>query len=1169
MYLKSLTIKGFKSFAEPVKVVLSPGVTVVVGPNGSGKSNVVDAIAWVLGAQGPKSLRSSKMEDVIFAGSRSKSQLGRAEVSLVLDNSDAKIQLPLSEISISRILFRSGESEYQLNGAACRLIDILDLLSDTNIGRSRHIIVGQGEVEEVVSARAEERREVIEESAGIAKYRRRRERSERRILTAQADLVRVEDLLKELGRQIRPLERQADAARRYGDLNARHKEIRAYLVGRGLKEQSELIDLKEARLGEVRRLVAIKENEARSVEMTLLQLQEPNSESQAEAGLAIRRAMVLESRLTRLISLSLEREGSLRRRLHSLSSDEELKHAEMELGGFKDEVDALDLQGEALLETQARYEAMEAETSALEEEDTALIAAELSECAAQIANLSGKKESLVATSERLHLELDRLRSRRAWMGEELLRAEEEISTLRIRLKEESVGLEKDAWEVTRSSKLLVEIEAKKDLAEEAVRTLAAQRSSTSGELASFRSIIEGKPDEGGPITPGHLPGWVGYLVDLVEVEKGYEFAFEAAMGTLVEGVLVENLTHTWDAYSALSGLQPTATVRAISELRRYISPARVSGHPLFDGVDFLHRHVTVVKDEHASLVEELLRGVFVVRDLTHAREVLGRDHDSICVTIGGHHFSRQGLFSPTLSGRAMKARIIDLTDRAAVLSIEAEKAESDLREVIFQRDHELETLRDLQKHLTTHDAQIAMIPEKLSILSSRVTELGQEVLQADAYVARLADEEASALVELESLQNRLAELIEFHSLRQRNLSTELERNRTIEARRRASEAMRSEIRVQAAQLEARKSAVLAQIASASERLARLNSQMSQEVMERELLGVRLAVLEALSMELKEAKGQLESLSLRLSMLEASAQKRAEEIMERRRQLDESLEGLRLELVKLRETLHQEEVSVVQDRSYYVAQCESHSRELGQTLEEIRSALPPPGLAPHLLEEEEAKLKARLASIGEVNPYAETELVELRDRSDFLESQIEDVRKSQAELAKVATGIEREMRQVFLQAFEEISANFAQTFLALFPGGAAELVLTCPEEPLGSGVEFNVSIPGKKVKRLSLLSGGERSLVALAFIFALFRTRPAPFMVLDEVEAALDDRNLSSFIELLEGFRVNSQILVVTHQKRTMELADVLIGVSAGPHGVSKVVREDINSYHSVMSPDTP
>jgi chromosome segregation protein len=1019
MYVKRLKLAGFKSFAAPTAMEFEHGVNVIVGPNGSGKSNISDALSWVLGAQAPSTLRSGSMEDVIFAGSESKSRLGMAEIELTLDNSSGILPLELAEVTISRVADRSGGSEYRINGAACRLLDVLELLSDTGVGRSIHSVVGQGNLDAVLQARPEDRRTFIEEAAQIGKYRRRKDRALRKLERVDGNVMRLNDVLTELRRGLRPLKRQANAAARYSELMAEQRDLRQRLA---------------------------------ATEIHRLALEEVDLDVEAEE----RKTQLLTDELANVRALL---ESASDERDAIATAVEEQQRTANRIGRAADRLESLGrLAGERAQGINAR------------------LAAETEE---------GYRERI-----RL-LEAERER----WGGE--TRDLEEASAAAAKLATQ-----------TRAT-----AEAAGAARDEAERALAQARGA---ETAAAQDLVRAEGSESASRqTLGALEARVHAATERREVRERELKADEHDLAAAEKEVT--------DFESELDRVTELA---AGAEMELESRRAR------------------------ADSLKEKLNSSHAERAAARARFEALREVTALLADIG----AASARLQPLLSRAAEQARVASAgEDEASRIVAEAESAVEETWLVVSRHDEEL---RRLDAHMSGAAERLAGKRRKRETREIELAALNEEL-------ARVQD--ALAQAERASIEERA-------SLPARRQAAEEARDRRENADR-ALAAARSEAEAAAgangeATLEAR---------SAAERM--LSAKLRFEEAEAGIADAQkaLAGLADLRASLTEARDRARTVSEIATMSarqaatwSAEAEERASDARRKAHAADERLGSLRRRERELEATLadaaqrkNQAQVRRAETRARIEALGERALDEWGLTVENLKSL---ERLDSETEEESRSRVEALerdLRRLGAVNPNAAEEYEEASERETFLVEQMQDLENSKRDLMKIVRDVDATIVEVFGTAFSDVAREFEVVFDRLFPGGNGKLKLTDPDDLLNSGIEVEARPPGKNVRKLSLLSGGERSLVALAFLFAIFRSRPSPFYLLDEVEAALDDVNLARFISLVHELETNAQILIVTHQKRTMEAADVLYGVTM-KEGVSSVVAKRMEDVDSLV-----
>ncbi len=1171
MFLKSLTVKGFKSFADPALLEFEPGVTVVVGPNGSGKSNVVDAVAWVLGAQGPRTLRSARMEDVIFAGSSQRPALGRAEVSLTIDNSAGKLATDLAELTITRTLFRSGDSEYAINGAPCRLLDIQELLSDTGVGRQQHVIISQGHLDAVLEARPEDRRAVIEEAAGVLKHRRRRERAERRLAATEENLERLFDLVREVKRQIRPLERQAAAARSYAGLAEELRAVRLYVGGTELRTLDD-------RRGEGERLQAGLRVAEEELGSALAQLDadsartadELSAERESDLAASLARAEGMVERARGLAGVLRERQRSLARALDAAADADVVSTLEAEGARLTEELAATDRDEQGLAPEQDELAVVEA---AVSRELEAHLSAwgdggELRSADEALATARAQLASLEHSLERDRRTLDQLAGR-------LAAAERRAAALEGQEHELTERVAEHEQERHRLQAAVADAEAAHrtaveglERAEEALREAEQDHArSVARADALERALDEARGGASAELLAG-IDGVVGTLFDLVDVDSGWEEAFEAAAGAALAAVVVAG---SEPARAALSRLRRDGAPGAVLALTGSAN-SRPGAGDLPPGAEPIRNHVRPRAGANVAgldvVLDTLLAGACcAVRGWSEAIDVALSRPDLVVVTREGDRFSSTG-WRVRAAGAIVTAALVDeararaeaarsAAARAAEERATAQAAAESSRQAAVEAvraDDRNELARQTARagRLRVADERAPLGVELEEILRDR-SEVEERITRDAARAADLV----AALPGLDEATVNAAERVEGAREERRRIDEEIA---SVTARR--------------SDWEVRSAGILERRRVLAERLAEVERRLTGHAEERREAAARRERLETHA----NTVGRLLALVVSAQdVLEVAL----DELRARHRQQREAVRagGVKLEELRRRRTATDQELTDARSRRQEIevvlvesairreSVVEGLRRELGATPEEALAARRPDLPEDVEIAARAEQLESEIAAIGPVNPLALDELTELGERHRFLEEQVDDVRRARRELHQVIRTLDDEIMQVFAVAFADVNEHFSNLVTSLFPGGTGRLSLTDPENLLDTGVEVEVRPAGRNVRRLSLLSGGERSLVAMAYLFAVFRSRPSPFYLMDEVEAALDDVNLMRFLALVHEFREEAQLIIVSHQKRTMEAADALYGVTMAPGGSSKVVSQKVPRQRGETEPD--
>ncbi|MFP4512583.1 MAG: chromosome segregation protein SMC [Acidimicrobiales bacterium] len=1156
MFLKNLTLKGFKSFAETTSLDLETGITVVVGPNGSGKSNVVDAIAWVLGAQAPSSVRSQKMDDVIFAGTTKRSALGRAEVSLTIDNTAGVLPIDFTEVTLTRILFRTGESEYAINGVPCRLLDIQELLSDSGVGRQQHVIVSQGQIDGVLNARPEDRRFIIEEAAGVLKYRRRKEKAERRLSSTEGNLLRIQDLLREVRRQLRPLERQADAARRHGDVVGELHALQVHVAGRELATLRAKLDADAATRAEL----AETERQHRST-LSRLDTEVMAAEARLTAaggddlGNDLARFESLRERARGLHAVLLERTRGIERERtamvdHTVIANLESEAARLdhELAEVDEAERALQPQLDDLADQEARLAADRERFDTDWGDGVAEPSGRAAEVRGELSGLNGSIQQGEADLGHLDQSLARLTQRASELDAEAARLREQLAAATE--AEEPIVARLDAAERRR-----IEAEEALERATATRRDAEAERHRWTARAEALSLALDEARARAGAERLAGIPGVVGTLLDVVEVDQGWEAAFEAAVGDALTAVVVDGLDAGRRALEALHHGQARGAVLALGAA----VPAAAATAPVAVGQP-VRSHVRSDNRDVEALLDHLLgRAVVVDTGWEAAVDLAIANPQAVVVTRDGDRFSATGWRIGMAGSGATRAALDEATANAESAATEVERATL----AVDAAEAELAVARDAEhavaKELDANDATVSAAGDGLQRVE---TERRDAATQHEA----LDNQRRDQVARLEREVARRDELAAILPVLEDEEAQRVEQGRALtEARSRLDErttalaATRRELDVAAAGLAQRRSVLTQRRAEITDRLERDQHERDEanarkhEMDRRATATTRLAGLVAERLDLIETqlvrlhelrKEQSDAVRSVAGDLDATRRERAE--------VEQALE-------ETRERISRIEMADAETRVRIETAIETLRRDLDVDPDAAIEAECPPLADGVTAAARVRELERELRMMGPINPLALEEYEALQERHTFLEEQLDDVKSTRRDLAKVIRAIDAEIVDIFSDAYADVAANFAHLFETLFPGGTGRLRLTEPDDMLTTGIEVEAKPSGKNVKKLSLLSGGERSLTALAFLFAVFRSRPSPFYVMDEVEAALDDVNLHRFLDLLHEFRTEAQLLIVSHQKRTMEAADCLYGVTMQPGGSSRVVSERVAS----------
>jgi chromosome segregation protein len=1190
LYLKSLTLRGFKSFASATTLNFEPGITCVVGPNGSGKSNVVDALSWVMGEQGAKTLRGGKMEDVIFAGTSGRAPLGRAEVVLTIDNSDGALPIEYSEVTISRTMFRNGGSEYAINGNATRLLDIHELLSDSGIGRELHVIVGQGQLDSILQATPESRRGFIEEAAGVLKHRKRKEKAVRKLEACEANLNRLSDLINEIRRQLKPLGRQAEVARKAAVIQAEARDAKARLLADDLLQatqalESELAD--EQAMNERRRALELALESARETELAAEEAVRQGVPRLTAAQETWYSLAALKERVATTLSIA-------RERMRQAEDDP----GELLFGRDPDELDreanrVAAQENELSTQLQERAQALQDATNhrtACEEahrgEENRL--AGLVRAAADrregLARLTGQVNSLRSRGEAAAAEISRLTAAQqeaATRAEQAFRAFTALETKVAGLDAGELNLDADH---EAALEVLNRIEQQQHELRHQEQVATQERAALAARVEALQVGLNRKDGSSALLAASdRLDGLLGSVAALVRVETPYETAIAAAFGAAADAVAVSGIDAAVDAFDHL---KTEDLGRAGMLLSGAAETQRTEDWPGLPSRARYAVEVVDVPDQLLPAVNRLLRKVALVENLPVARSLIATLPDVVAVTQDGDvlsaHFAAGGSSAtPTLI--ELQAAIDDAQQRL----IEASHACDRLRFAQSQLDEQHRqastTVEIALARLHESDAAMAAVAEELGQLSSTARSANAEAERLRQAIAEAEDARDRDVAGLADLEHRLEVAAETVDDIEPNPAG---RDRLAEQAKLAR-AAEMDARLALRTLEERARA-LAGRADALRRAADRERQARvREIARRERMLREARTATAVQAGATFLAQQLEH-SLALAARERSeaeaARSEAEAALGAARG---TVRSLTRDFESLVDAAHRDEVARAEQQMRVEALAERAMAELGLEAVALLSEYGPdkpvpvltredgsttsgeddqPGPVPYVRDQQQKRLRTaerELSLLGRVNPLALEEFDALEERHRFLSEQLEDLRKTRRDLLDIIVEVDNRVQQVFADAYTDVAAAFERVFARLFPGGEGRLILTEPGNWLTTGVDVEARPPGKKIKRLSLLSGGERALVAVSFLISLFIARPSPFYILDEVEAALDDTNLGRLLEIYEELRATSQLLVITHQKRTMEIADALYGISMRGDGVSTVISSRLRETESV------
>ena len=1173
-----MTLKGFKSFASSTSLNFEPGITCVVGPNGSGKSNVVDALSWVMGEQGAKSLRGGKMEDVIFAGTSGRAPLGRAEVSVTIDNTDGVLPIDFTEVTISRILFRNGASEYQLNGETTRLLDIQELLSDSGIGREMHVIVGQGQLDAILLANPEERRAFIEEAAGVLKHRKRKEKALRKLDSMTANLARIQDLTVELRRQLKPLGKQAEVARKASTIQSDVRDSKLRLLADDLLQLRSTVDSEVADESALR---------ARKDEVEAALNSARNREEQIDATALIENPLLVKAQ-ENYYQLTAQREkfrgiqnlASERARFLSEEADEarasgrdpesmdlEAKTLRGEESSLRNGVSASNLK---LGELSTELKTLEGNLTAEENSVSAAlraIADQREGTARQEGHINGLKSRIDATNA----EITRLTKARDEASQRLQNFREEFALLETQIASvdsNEPGLDSE-FENAKSELATAQNELDSLVAKESEAQRV--RSGLEGRLRALQESLVHRDGSGIVLSSGTRTR--GRLSSLISISPGWEAAVAAALGPLADSVVVSDISSAVSALTMLKRESGGQSELLVVDGDSGFTPSNRSVPNGFTSLASL-----VSSSEVSSAISSLLSGFVAVEDLAEAESALRADPSVIAIT-------REGDVLSSIRVRGGSSAQSSAIEISALI----EKTEGELQEVTNNCDRiKFELVRateTLASRKNIFDLALAKLNEsdaKISGLAEQMAVAGQNVKNAQSEVERILVSLAEANSQRDSDDADLSAAISQFESHQAPANPDLTHLEDLRSKVSAARSAEVEARLNLRTLEERVTALVARADALEAAAQHERDSATRAVSRREQRGLAALTAQGVADASYEALIQIESSIAKASTererLEISRSERESEILALRVRSRE----LTSELDVLTSSVHRDEIARAEQRLRIEALEQKAIEELGVDVTTLVSEYGPSNDVPTFVEDEEgnfvpgdlipyrrdqqekrlAQAERSLALLGKINPLALEEYSSLEERLRYLAEQLEDLKKTKRDLLDIIKEVDDKVQQIFKEAYDDTAREFELIFARLFPGGDGRLILTNPEDMTMAGVDVEARPPGKRVKRLSLLSGGERSLVAVALLIAIFKARPSPFYVMDEVEAALDDTNLGRLLGVFEELRQKSQLIVITHQKRTMEIADSLYGVTMRGDGVSEVISQRIRESES-------
>ena len=1183
MRLKELEIQGFKSFPDRTKITIGPGITGVVGPNGSGKSNISDAIRWVMGETSSKQLRGAgKMEDVIFGGTQTRGAMGFASVSLTIDNSDHGLAMDADEVTIGRRYYRSGESEYTINGQNVRLKDVYELLLDTGLGRDGYAIVGQGRIAEIVAAKSNERREIFEEASGIARFRYRKNEAERRLAAAEGNLERLRDILGELEGRVGPLKRDSEKAQKFLEYSATRKSLEITLwvdsirrAQEAVRDQQRRYEAAESDYGRLSK--QLDEFDARTealraeAQKLMLDVEQANADIRAltEAGagrdsaLAVlrnenehARAQIAEAEAERA------RAGEGAKGIEAETAEHEaaiqtlraaVAKADEQLAGLRGRLNALEQQA---LQSGQRQDVLNAAIARQQEVATA--------CKVQAASLESSLSASQTQLDALRTQAgaagaaaEKLAAERAAAAEALQKAEENVTRCDNIKNGLALKLESRRRQQAEAAEALQKADRDRSNTAQRIRILEDLEKNLDGYQQSVKAVMRAAEAR-------RLRGVIGPVAGILTVRKGYETAIETALGFALQNLVVENER---DARAAIAFLKESRAGRAT-----FLPLDTVQGHrftgPL-TGTAEVAADLVEVDARYQNIVDNLLGRIIVVDDLTEASAVAKRlSYRNRIVTLDGQVVNAGGSFTGGSTARSAG---------------------------VFTRKQELDELRE---KLATLDKRRAEAERETMARKAEVDNLAAQVAGAESESVNAASARLRASLELERLDAAVAEGAAAAQRRKAEidaLTETLQKDKAARAQAdNARVAAEAELERYTAELQTLGESSGTLTAEREQITADLNAAQLERLTHEKDIGLHEASLETLRSRSGEAAARARELEASIAAanatLEANAAKA--EAIERERaeakgkiaaaeqaireanaaRLEKEAEITRLgqenrALTDERERMGGEMARLAERRAAAEAERDDTAAKLWeeyQLTENEAKAQCVEFTTVTELRRQVAEVRGKIRALGNVNVGAIDEYKEVKERYDFLKAQVGDVERSKTELTRMIAELCQEMEEMFKKSFQEINRNFGRIFRELFGGGRARLYLSDEGNILDSGIEIEVSPPGKVIRNLSALSGGEQALVAISIYFAILEVNPSPFCILDEIEAALDDVNVTRYAQYLRRMTERTQFIVITHRRGTMEAADVLYGVTMQEDGVSKLLRLDLDHVNVDM-----
>ena len=1183
MYLKRLELQGFKSFADKTILEFKPGITSVIGPNGSGKSNISDAIRWVLGEQSMKSLRGAKSEDIIFAGTQSRKSLGFAEVSIVIDNSDAKLPIEYSEVTVTRKLYRNGETGYFINKTPCRLKDILELFMDTGIGKDGYSIIGQGKIDEILSNKSEDRRHIFEEAAGIVKYRTRKQESEKKMEQTKLNLLRINDILTEIEGNIEPLKAQSEKAKQYLNLREELKNIEVGLFVYNINTYKEKLEqiikdeeiMTSQRNTENEKLTSIQslkdslKQELDEITTQIEQMQNIGFEStnkiekiNSEIGISKERIQNnitnkerLESEIKELRIRIQELQEEEKQRQEKKANlfqnkekfEEELKQKEKELAKLMKTL------SDKELEIEAKKKKIETNTDKKYE-----VLADINTQEANYENLEKRKKTLKIELENVISELDSTRDNKQELSKKFYEIQSKRNIVSNNLQQETTEKESCMNKIKDFEEEINKLNYQMNMKDARHKFLLETEKEKEGYIKSVKELLL-DCDKNSQLKKGMH----GVLANLISVNKEYELAIEMCLGQALQNVVTETEE---DAKKLVEHLRNNNLGRAsflpISSIRgKRIENVISNG---MKGVIGIASDLVKCDKKYSQIVLNLLGRTVVVEDMNIGISLAKMNNYSFrIVTLKGDVISSSG----SITGGSVATKTVNILGRSREieeLEKEIKKLSKKIEEITLQKQKYLESITEVIEKVAGLEKELQDIEIVYAAENQKMVSIEENIYKLEQRRDKLKEEELSINKQKEeSIKQKEEKEQEVEKLNSeiKSLSEEVEQFATVN---KDNQKYIDDLNFDITNLKISVSSFIESEASIEEFVERIRQEIlnNNNNIENKNNTLNQAIKENAELQIK-----IDNLNSKIEQIKAEVNNSSENI--------EKLKQLRTEKNELLDKKEEEitnQFSILEGLKEQIVKMDFKKTKLEQDIEQLINTLwneyeitpnnageykKPNNIAQ--AQKEVSSIREKIKDLGSINIDSIEEYKKISERYDFMCEQRLDLENTVAKLRKVISEMTQTMEQQFKEKFEIINKNFNEVFIELFGGGKAELILTDEDNVLECGIDIRVQPTGKKLQNMMLLSGGEKAFTAIALLFAILKINPAPFCILDEIEAALDDVNVYRFAEYLKKFSQASQFLVITHRKGTMEVADTVYGVTMEENGISKLLSMKLSS----------